>query len=62
MPAAAIHARSMDVPAWLPPNIWPFETTEIDVDGAAIAVADVGTGPCCCSTRGLDRSSGAMSS
>jgi pimeloyl-ACP methyl ester carboxylesterase len=45
MPAAAIHARSMDVPAWLPANIWPFETTEIDVDGAAIAVADVGTGP-----------------
>jgi pimeloyl-ACP methyl ester carboxylesterase len=45
MPAAASRLKSLDLPAWLPPDVWPFETTQVDVDGAAIAVADVGTGP-----------------
>jgi hypothetical protein len=29
MPAAAVHAKSLDLPAWLPPDVWPFETTRV---------------------------------
>jgi len=32
-------------PNWLPPTVWPFQSAAIDVDGAAIAVTDVGRGP-----------------
>jgi haloalkane dehalogenase len=45
MPAPAVHLKPLDLPTWLPPDVWPFDTTQVDVDGAAIAVADVGTGP-----------------
>jgi haloalkane dehalogenase len=30
---------------WLPPAAWPFETFALTVDGATIAVTDVGDGP-----------------
>jgi pimeloyl-ACP methyl ester carboxylesterase len=33
------------LPTWLPPEVWPFETTQLDVDGSAIAIAEVGVGP-----------------
>jgi haloalkane dehalogenase len=33
------------LPAWLPRQVWPFETTQVDVDGSAIAIADAGSGP-----------------
>ncbi len=45
MLAVAHRTASLAVPAWLPREVWPFETTQLDVDGAAIAIADVGTGP-----------------
>jgi haloalkane dehalogenase len=45
MLAVAHRTASLALPAWLPREVWPFETTQLDVDGAAIAIADVGTGP-----------------
>jgi len=32
-------------PAWLPENVWPFQTRSIEVDGSRVAVTDVGQGP-----------------
>ena len=32
-------------PQWLPENVWPFQTSILDVDGCNIAVTDVGQGP-----------------
>jgi pimeloyl-ACP methyl ester carboxylesterase len=45
MPTAVLPSHSLERPAWLPPHVWPFDTTRVDVDGVTIAVADVGTGP-----------------
>ncbi|HEV2984105.1 MAG TPA: alpha/beta fold hydrolase [Vicinamibacterales bacterium] len=45
MPTVALPTDSLERPAWLPPDVWPFDTTRVDVDGVAIAVTDVGTGP-----------------
>jgi pimeloyl-ACP methyl ester carboxylesterase len=36
---------SMNRPSWMPEAVWPFETGALDLDGAAIAVTDVGRGP-----------------
>jgi pimeloyl-ACP methyl ester carboxylesterase len=44
--AAGAHRRApLALPAWLPADVWPFETTQIDVDGSPIAIADAGAGP-----------------
>ena len=32
-------------PAWLPENIWPFQTSVLEVEGCRIAFYDVGNGP-----------------
>ena len=40
----ARHA-ALPRPAWLPVDVWPFETHTIDIDGCDIAVTDVGEGP-----------------
>jgi pimeloyl-ACP methyl ester carboxylesterase len=32
-------------PIWLPESVWPFQTSALEVDGAKIAVTDVGQGP-----------------
>jgi pimeloyl-ACP methyl ester carboxylesterase len=45
MPTVALPTPSLERPAWLPPDVWPFDTMRVDVDGVAVAVADVGTGP-----------------
>jgi pimeloyl-ACP methyl ester carboxylesterase len=45
MPTVAHRTASLALPAWLPREVWPFETTQLDVDGSAIAIAEVGTGP-----------------
>jgi haloalkane dehalogenase len=45
MLAVAHRTTPLALPAWLPPSVWPFETTQLDVEGSAIAIADVGTGP-----------------
>jgi pimeloyl-ACP methyl ester carboxylesterase len=37
--------RRANRPSWLPAEVWPFETGMIDLDGAAIAVTDIGRGP-----------------
>lgn len=37
--------RSLERPPWLAQAVWPFPTTQIDVEGARIAVTDVGRGP-----------------
>jgi pimeloyl-ACP methyl ester carboxylesterase len=37
--------KSLRRPRWLPENIWPFQTSVLEVDGSNIAVTDVGEGP-----------------
>lgn len=32
-------------PAWLPENVWPFQTRSLEVEGSRVAVTDVGQGP-----------------
>lgn len=32
-------------PEWLPHSVWPFETSAVEVEGARLAVTDVGQGP-----------------
>jgi len=32
-------------PHWLPESAWPFQTSSLEVDGARIAITDVGQGP-----------------
>jgi haloalkane dehalogenase len=36
---------SLALPNWLPRHLWPFHTTQVDLDGSAIAVSEVGAGP-----------------
>ena len=36
---------SLRRPVWLPESVWPFQTSALDVDGAKVAVTDVGQGP-----------------
>jgi haloalkane dehalogenase len=45
MPTVAGRTVSLALPAWLPATVWPFKTTQLDVDGSAIAIAEVGAGP-----------------
>jgi len=45
MPTVTHRRALLALPAWLPPDVWPFETTQIDVEGSAIAIAEVGAGP-----------------
>jgi pimeloyl-ACP methyl ester carboxylesterase len=45
MSSVAPRTTSLALPSWLPPEVWPFKTTQLDVDGSAIAVAEAGTGP-----------------
>jgi len=45
MRTVAERTAPLALPAWLPSEVWPFETTQLDVDGSAIAIAEVGTGP-----------------
>jgi pimeloyl-ACP methyl ester carboxylesterase len=42
---ASAELKPLPRPAWLPEDVWPFETRHLTVDGAAIAVTDVGEGP-----------------
>jgi len=44
-PPLAYPNALLTLPDWLPPNVWPFETRQIEGDGSAIAFADVGVGP-----------------
>ena len=44
-PTVAGRTASLALPAWLPAEVWPFKTTQLDVDGSAIAIAEVGAGP-----------------
>lgn len=32
-------------PKWLPEKVWPFQTSEVEIEDCKIAVTDVGTGP-----------------
>jgi pimeloyl-ACP methyl ester carboxylesterase len=45
MPTVAHRTASLALPAWLPSDVWPLETTQVDVAGSAIAIAEVGSGP-----------------
>jgi pimeloyl-ACP methyl ester carboxylesterase len=43
--APIAQVRPLSRPPWLPADIWPFESSQVEVDGARIAVTDVGRGP-----------------
>jgi haloalkane dehalogenase len=43
--AATAALKSYPRPHWLPADVWPFETTMMDVDRASIAVTEAGRGP-----------------
>jgi haloalkane dehalogenase len=45
MPTAAAPTHMPKLPAWLPSEVWPFDTTRVDGGGATIAVTNVGAGP-----------------
>lgn len=32
-------------PSWLPESVWPFQTVGLEIEGATVAVTDVGQGP-----------------
>jgi pimeloyl-ACP methyl ester carboxylesterase len=42
---ASTSARTLPRPAWLPPEVWPLETTGLEVDRAIVAVSEIGRGP-----------------
>jgi len=33
------------LPEWLPREVWPFETTQLNVDGSSVALSEAGSGP-----------------
>src|SRR5262249_7324255 len=37
--------QQLPLPTWLPPDLWPFETFAMPVDGNQIAVSVTGRGP-----------------
>lgn len=37
--------QPLRLPAWLPPDLWPFETFALPVDGSSIALSARGRGP-----------------
>jgi pimeloyl-ACP methyl ester carboxylesterase len=37
--------KPFDRPDWLPADVWPFETTTLDVDRTTLAVSETGHGP-----------------
>jgi pimeloyl-ACP methyl ester carboxylesterase len=39
------RTAAMALPSWLPRHVWPFDITQLDVDGSAVTVSEVGTGP-----------------
>ena len=41
----ARRTTALALPDWLPPTVWPFETTQLDANGAAIGLSEVGAGP-----------------
>jgi pimeloyl-ACP methyl ester carboxylesterase len=43
--AAVRPLKRLARPRWLPAEVWPFETTALDVDGSLVAVSQVGHGP-----------------
>ena len=43
--AAPAQLTPLSRPRWLPVNVWPFETSTLEVDGSKIAITDVGHGP-----------------
>ena len=45
MAIAHVPLKALPRPAWLPADVWPFESHALDVDGSAVAVSEVGRGP-----------------
>src|SRR5947209_375365 len=45
VPTIPHRSAPLALPAWLPPDVWPFETRQLDADGSAFALAEVGSGP-----------------
>jgi pimeloyl-ACP methyl ester carboxylesterase len=43
--SAAAPLPPLGRPIWLPPSAWPFDTRAFTVEGATLAVTDVGRGP-----------------
>jgi len=45
MPTLMCRTATLALPDWLSRDVWPFDTTQVDLDGSAIAVSEVGAGP-----------------
>jgi len=45
MAVTELRLRPLGRPAWLPTDVWPFETLALDVDGSLVAVSEAGRGP-----------------
>jgi pimeloyl-ACP methyl ester carboxylesterase len=45
MVSTAVALKPLARPGWLPADVWPFETTALEVDRCAVAVTETGQGP-----------------
>jgi len=45
MAVTEFRLRTFARPTWLPAQVWPFETMILDIEGAQIAVSEIGRGP-----------------
>jgi pimeloyl-ACP methyl ester carboxylesterase len=45
MAATAVRLEPLPRPAWLPVEVWPFDTVALDRDGLRIAISETGDGP-----------------
>jgi len=45
MSTAVDRTAPLRLPEWLPPDVWPFETTQLNVGGASVAISEAGSGP-----------------
>ena len=44
-PAVVDRTVPLARPGWLPREVWPFETAQLEVDGSAVALSEAGSGP-----------------
>ena len=45
MPTIVDRTTPLVLPEWLPRDVWPFETTQLNVDGSSVALSEAGSGP-----------------
>jgi pimeloyl-ACP methyl ester carboxylesterase len=45
MPTVVDRTTPLVLPQWLPRDVWPFETTQLNVDGSSVALSEAVSGP-----------------